>query len=216
VSTQETPDRLEATVSTAADIARLSEHDRATLAGWLARAAQPRAMPAPARRRRRITLLAATSAAVFLVPWIAILSATLPNNYTAHQWRIVWIGFDVALITAFVTIAWTGLLTRQIVIPALIITATLLLCDAWFDITMSWGSNEQTASLITAALGELPLAMFLLAVAFRILMALAHHVWRLEGRRDPFPHLRKVPILITTTPGTGRSRPTTNPPQQRK
>jgi hypothetical protein len=76
----------------------------------------------------------------------------------------------------------------------------LLLCDAWFDITMSWGSNEQLVSLITAAFGEIPFAAFLFAVASRLLKALTHHVWRLEGRQDPIPPLHKVPILMTSVP----------------
>ena len=45
---------------------------------------------------------------------------------------------------------------RQLVITALIVTGTLLLCDAWFDVTLSWGSNEQLSSILAALLVEIP------------------------------------------------------------
>jgi hypothetical protein len=192
----DTHERLETAVVTAADLARLNEADRTMLARWLADAVVPATVPPPARWRRLVTLLALVFAVVALIPWIAVLSATLPSTYTSHQWRVVWVGFDVALICALVTTAWTGWRTRQIVISALIVTATLLVCDAWFDTTMSWGTSEQLVSILTAVLGEIPFAIFLVLVAFRLLRALTHHVWHLEGRSGRVPPLRRLPILM--------------------
>jgi hypothetical protein len=190
-------ERLATTVATADDIAQLTEADRTMLARWLADAVAPTVTARRARWRRWVTLLAIVFAAVALIPWIAVLSATLPNNYTAHQWRVVWVGFDSALICALIATAWTGWRTRQIVISALIVTATLLFCDAWFDLTMSWGTNEQLVSILTAMFVEVPFAIFLVTVAFRLLRALTSQVWRLEGRPGDVPPLHRLPILIS-------------------
>jgi hypothetical protein len=192
----DTHERLETAVLTADDVARLNEADRTILARWLADSVVPITVPPPSRWRRWVTLLALLFAALALIPWIAVLSATLPSTYTLHQWRVVWIGFDIALICALITTAWTGWRARQVVISALIVTATLLLCDAWFDLTMSWGTNEQLVSILTAALGEVPFAIFLVIVAFRLLRALTHHVWHLEGRAGRVPPLHRLPILM--------------------
>jgi len=52
-----------------------------------------------------------------------------------------------------------------------IVTATLMVCDAWFDITLSWGSSESVLSVLTAVCGELPVAATFLSGA--------HHLIRL-------------------------------------
>jgi len=71
-----------------------------------------------------------------------------------------------------------------------------LLCDAWFDITLSWGASEQTASILAAVFVELPAAILAFALAHRLLQETVHYVWHLEGRQHPMPPLRRLPIIF--------------------
>ena len=110
------------------------------------------------RRRRRIGLLVMTACCVVLAAWIAILLLTLPGRYTANDWRAVWVGLDIAELLGFAATAWAAWHQRQILIFFMIITGTLLLCDAWFDLTLSYGSSGFTDSILSAVLAEFPLA----------------------------------------------------------
>ncbi|HEV2361444.1 MAG TPA: hypothetical protein VGS21_07065 [Acidimicrobiales bacterium] len=187
-------------VRTPADIARLNPEDRRRLAAWLSSHTLPAGIPAVARRRRRRALVLLTGGVAFLVPWTIYLAATLPETERAHAWRIGWVGFDVALAVAFGCTAWFGWRARQIVITALVVTATLLLCDAWFDLCLSWGSPEQTTSIVTAAVSEVPVAVFLLATYHRILRSVTAQVWRDRGYKGDPPPLRRVPLLLSRDP----------------
>ena len=51
------------------------------------------------------------------------------------------------------------MLRRQIVVMLAVFTATLLLCDAWFDIVLDWGTSEVWVSLASAAFVEVPLSL---------------------------------------------------------
>jgi hypothetical protein len=50
-------------------------------------------------------------------------------------------------------------------IPAAIVTGTLLVCDAWFDMILSWGTTDWRWSVLSAVAVELPLAALLFAAA---------------------------------------------------
>jgi hypothetical protein len=101
---------------------------------------------------------------------------------------------------AFAATAWFGRRRRQIVITAFLVTATLLLCDAWFDVVLSWGSAEQPTAILTAIGGEIPFAVFLLTVYHRLVRALTAQIWRDRGRAGDPPPLRKLPLLLLPTP----------------
>jgi hypothetical protein len=187
---------LRTPISSEADLAALSEDERSLLAHWLADAVARAAPARMARIRRRVALVAMTGAAVLLVPWVALLSSSLPTRHASHQWRLAWTGFDGALVLAFAATAWTGWRNRQLVITALVVLGTLLLCDAWFDVTLSWGTGEQAASIVTAALAEVPFALLALFIAHRLLHEVTHYVWHLEGRPDPVVPLHRLPLII--------------------
>jgi cation transport ATPase len=187
---------LSKAVATAADLATLSDDERRRLGHWLADRDSANPMSTTARRRRRLTLTIVTSAAAVLIAWLVWLSATLPSQYTAHQWRAAWVGFDIALLASFAFTAWSAWRYRQAVVAALIVTATLLMCDAWFDLTMSWGTSEQRVSILTAVLGEIPLAVLFCLIAARLMRQVASYVWRLAGRPGDPPRLRRLPILL--------------------
>lgn len=188
---------LERPVRTAADLAALSPEDRTRISAWLAALNLPASIPPSAQRRRRRILLLATAAAAGLVPWILTLAATLPNHHGAYAWRAAWVGFDIALAGAFAATAWFGWRGRQVVIISLLVTATLLLCDAWFDIALSWGGTEQTTSILAAVFVEVPLALFLLAACRSVLHALTAAAWRDKGRPGDPPPLWRVPLLLS-------------------
>ena len=118
------------------------------------------------RRRPLLILLGVCAGA--LLPWIAYLLVKLPDNHASRQWRTTWVGFDLALVVCFATAAWLGWRRRRSVGAVLIITATLLVCDAWFDITLSWGYADWWQSVLMASCVEVPLAALLVHRGWRI------------------------------------------------
>ena len=114
----------------------------------------------PAGRRRRRFLLVAAIGSLVLVPWIAILAATLPHRYEARHWTLAWVGFDIALVAGLATTAWLTWRARPALVYPALITATLLVCDAWFDTTTAQRSDVLVSAL-SALLLELPMAAVL-------------------------------------------------------
>ncbi|TNC29255.1 hypothetical protein FG385_03090 [Amycolatopsis alkalitolerans] len=109
-------------------------------------------------------------AAVCLAPWIVYLAHTLPQRFDTGQWRTAWVGFDVALLCCFAGAAWLGLRRRRAAVPLLVATATLLCCDAWFDVLLDWTSPDRWTSVALAACAEVPIAAVLLVAANRLLV----------------------------------------------
>lgn len=105
---------------------------------------------------------------IVLVPWIVLLAVQLPRQYVAGQWRLTWIGFDVALLGALAWSAWTLWRQRPIAVAATVVAATLLLCDAWFDVTTARIGADLAVSVTTAVLVEIPLAGSLLLIFWRV------------------------------------------------
>ncbi|MGN6246076.1 MAG: hypothetical protein ACTHQ3_20695 [Motilibacteraceae bacterium] len=95
------------------------------------------------------------------VPWIAYLWVTLPQHAEARHYRLAWTGFDLALVAGLARtgqLLWQG--RTRVELPATM-TATLLVVDAWFDLTTSPSREDELFALATAALVELPLAVLL-------------------------------------------------------
>jgi hypothetical protein len=116
---------------------------------------------------RRIRSWLAITAAIALIPWIVYLALTLPQNYTAQHWRATWVGFDVLLLIFLIATAVLGFLRRPVLTLFAFTTGVLLICDAWFDV-MTARRGDMFVSVLTAALGELPLATILIAGTLRI------------------------------------------------
>ncbi len=140
-------------------------------------------LPSPQwiRRRRARTLILLATCCVALVPWIVYLAFSLPTGYTAQDWSAVWVGFDVLLLIALAATALSALLRRHIVILLAAITATLLICDAWFDVLLDWGTPAVWSSLASAVFVELPLAFFLFTWARTLLRLMLKLRWRELG-----------------------------------
>jgi hypothetical protein len=96
--------------------------------------------------------------AVVLIPWTALLFATLPRHYVANHWRLAWGGFDVGLGAALAATAVMVARRSAFAEVTATITGTLLCCDAWFDVLTSRGASDVAQAVAYAALIELPLA----------------------------------------------------------
>jgi hypothetical protein len=147
------------------------------------------------RRRRRFGLLFMTTCCLALAAWIAILLYTLPGHYTSHNWRTVWVGLDVAELAGFAATAWAAWHQRQVVIFLMIVTGTLLVCDAWFDLALDYGSSGFTMSLASALAAELPLALLLFAGARRLVRVTIQTVMQLSGITGTVPPLWRIPLF---------------------
>jgi hypothetical protein len=112
---------------------------------------------------RAVPLWVAPAFLVFaagLLPWIAWLFTTLPDEATAAHWRLAWGGFDVGLASA---LGATGILIvrrSRLTQVAATVAATMLVCDAWFDVLTSRGTTNVVVAAVLAAVVELPLALF--------------------------------------------------------
>ncbi len=105
----------------------------------------------------------AMGATVALIPWTLIYITQLPDRHTTDHWNVAWTGFDILLALALGVTAWSALRERAMLIVGLIVSSTLLVCDAWFDVVTSFGTDDQTVTLITALGIELPLAFYFAA-----------------------------------------------------
>lgn len=148
------------------------------------------------RYRRQFGLVILAGSTIGLIPWIGYLVVTLPQHYTAHQWGIAWVGFDVGLVFCLAMTSWTVWTMRQLAVPWAIITATLLVCDAWFDVALDWGTSDLPISVATALLGELPLAGLLFYAARRMIRLTLLAAWTRMGLEGPVPPLHKVTLIM--------------------
>jgi len=139
-------------------------------------------------RRARLSLMIAGSIA--MIPWLVYLSLTLPENYVAHNWLATWVGFDILLVAFMVATAVLGYLRRQLLLFAAFTSGVLLICDAWFDL-MTAGPNDLWLSVVTAFGIELPLAIFMITGAQRIMRLTMMRLWKL----DPGMRLWQLPLF---------------------
>jgi hypothetical protein len=171
-------------------IAAMSPTERRDLIQRLQRPLDEVFPPPVARRMRRTRLTLMVGGAVVLIPWIVHLGFTLPANYVAHNWPATWIGFDCLLTAFMVATVVLGWLRRQLVVLPAFTTGVLLICDAWFDI-MTAAPSQIWVSVLTAALGNLPLAVILITGALRILRLTATRLWFL----DPGTRAWRLPLV---------------------
>ncbi len=174
----------------------MTQDERRELARMLAAIDLPHPMAdRRLRLRRRFGLLFMTACCLALAGWIGILILTLPDRFTSSDWRAVWIGLDIAELIGLAAIGWAAWRQRQVVIFFMIMTATLLLCDAWFDLALNYGTSDFTMSVVTAVLAEFPLAFLLFAGARRLVRVTVKTVLELAGIPGPVPPLWRVPLL---------------------
>jgi hypothetical protein len=122
-------------------------------------------------RERRLVLIISAGCCVILAGWIVVLAATLPHHFNAHHWRALWVNFDVLLLAAFAVTAWATWRKRQVLILLLMLTGTMLCCDAWFDVGTSLATSSMWLSIADAVFAEIPLAVLAFTGARRLLTA---------------------------------------------
>ncbi len=159
-----------------AQIAALTPEQRRDLIRRLEKPLSEVIDPAFLSRIRRVRLSLMTGGSIAMIPWLGYLSTTLPQNYVAHNWTLTWIGFDVLLVGFMMATAVLGYLRRQLLIPAAFTTGVLLVCDAWFDL-MTAGPKDVWLSVATALLIELPVAVFMIFSARRLLRLTLTRLW---------------------------------------
>jgi hypothetical protein len=150
----------------------------------------------PSSRRRAAVLVLVVVCCLVLAAWIGILAVTLPRYYRSGGWRGAWVGFDLALLAAFAVTGWAAWKRRQVLIICLIVLATLLCCDAWFDVVLDARTQGFELSLMSAVFIELPLAAIAILGARRLLRMSIAVVRRYEGQAGPQPRLRHVPLVV--------------------
>jgi hypothetical protein len=186
-----------------ADLRLMSPEQRARLARTIAALDLPRRHRDPkVRMRRRIALAIVIACCLFLAVWIVVLALTLPSRYKAGGWRGAWVGLDIVELLALASVAWTAWRGKQLLIVCMIVTATLMCCDAWFDLTLDWGTRAFSVSLLSAIFAELPVAAMMILGARRLLRLTIATTMALQGDHGPVPPLWRVPLL-----GTGPGEP---------
>ena len=132
--------------------------------------------------------------ALALIAWIGILSTTLPDHHSDKQWKAAWVGFDIALVIGMLVTAVGAWKRRQFVVISCIVTAALLFCDAWFDIVLSWDTDDLLWALLMAGLAELPFGAYLFWSATRIMRRATEVALRSAGYDGPVPSLWRLSI----------------------
>ena len=145
-------------------------------------------------RTRAFALIAVIGCGLVLAAWIGVLAVTLPRYYRSGGWRGAWVGFDLGLLITFAITAWAGWRHRQLVIVCLVVLASLLCCDAWFDVTLDLRTSDFLVSVLMALCVELPLAALAVIAARRLMRLNIRTVGRLAGRSGRVPPLWKVPL----------------------
>lgn len=178
------------------EITAMSPDERRDMIARLVDASRLPQLTHGAPRYRSVFLRVLLIATLLLIPWIFFLASKLPREYTAHNWDVVWALFDVALLVALGVTAWGVWKRRQIVIITSVISGTLLLCDAWFDIMTSHPGRDQTMSMLAALLGEVPMAALMFYTAFRLIRMSARTVDLLLGGTGEVGSIWRQPLLM--------------------
>ena len=124
-------------------------------------------------------------------PWTVYLGLTLPQSYSAQHWQLTWVGFDILLLGFMIATAVLGFVQHHLLTLFAFTTGVLLVCDAWSDV-LTARRGDFALSILTAVLGQLPIAAALILGTLRIV--------RLQG--SP---LRRPRWLVRLRKGSGRS-----------
>jgi signal transduction histidine kinase len=143
-------------------------------------------------------------AAALLVPWIVFLAVSLPRRSEAENYRLAWVGFDMAILGVLAALGWMAYRRSTWTELLAASAATLLVVDAWFDIVTASGTSDRTIAIASAALVELPLACLCGWLARNAERVRRHGVrklgWQIAELEARLPHRRRQP-----TPDAGGS-----------
>ncbi len=136
--------------------------------------------------------------ALAVIAWIGILATTLPDHHSDKQWKAAWVGFDTALVIGMLVTAVGAWKRRQFMAISCIVTSALLFCDAWFDVVLSWGTDDLLWAVLMAGLAEIPFGIYLFWAATRIIKGSTEIALRAAGYTGPIPPLWKLSIAHFT------------------
>jgi hypothetical protein len=190
----------------AAALRSLSEDERRHLLRRLVNADRHPPVKAGTSWKWDLLLVLIIGGCILLAAWIGYLTVSLPAFYRAGSWRGAWVGFDVAELLVFAITGWAAWRRRQVLIICLIVLATLLLCDAWFDVVLDTRTAGFLSSLLSALLVEVPIALIAIVVARRLLRITVGQVIKYEGGAGPVPPLWKIPLFGPEGAGTPLER----------
>jgi hypothetical protein len=198
-----------------ADLRGMSPNERRKLARSLTTVDYPHPLLGIyVARGRLLGVLVSIVACAVLIGWIIVLGLTLHRSFHTQHWKGAWVGFDIILLFAFAATGWAFWRGRQIVIVCLIVTGTLLCCDAWFDVLLDAGTPDVWLSIASALIVELPLAFLMFNAARRLIRLSAVVAVGEAGDSsdcadlpaDALPPLWKIPLFgVSGQPGEGTS-----------
>ena len=125
------------------------------------------------RSTRSRLLFVLTGAALIEVLWTIYIGIDLPPHYVAIHWNLAWVGLDVAQIAKLLASAWAAWKRRAILSLFATSAATLLVVDAWFDVTTA-RRGDILQSILFAVLLELPWAFVLFWLTRRTIRQISH------------------------------------------
>jgi len=111
---------------------------------------------------------------VALIPWIVYLGFSLPAREVSPHYGAAWVGFDVFELITLGATGYLALRRSRYLALSSASAATLLVCDAWFDVLTSPG-RQVLESVVLAIVIELPLAA--------VCAWLSYHTEHLADRR---------------------------------
>ena len=123
------------------------------------------------RLSRDPLLTTLTVAAILETAWTVYIAFSLPRHYVAIHWKLAWVGLDVGEVATLLAAAWASWKRRAILALFTSSAGTMLLVDAWFDITTA-RRGDQLQSSLTALLIEVPSAIALYWVTQRTIRQL--------------------------------------------
>lgn len=88
--------------------------------------------------------------AAVLISWDVYLAISLPRRSISAHYRLTWVGFDVLLILVMARIGWYANRRTPDVVLTFMIGATLLVTDAWFDVTTAAAGSDRTRAILSA------------------------------------------------------------------
>jgi hypothetical protein len=93
-----------------------------------------------------------------MIPWTVFLWFTLPVRQISPHYNLAWTGFDVLLAGVLLATGACVIKRSRYLTVTAASASTLLVVDAWFDITTSPVGAELLWAVVMAAVAELPLA----------------------------------------------------------
>ena len=171
-------------IPTAEDVAGWTPAERAEMARLLDAKIERQHFQTRLSRRRTLVIALIGRSGALLLPWVGYLAISLPDAARPEAWKAAWVGFDLALAAVLLGTAWLGWHRRVLTMIGLTVAASLLLTDAWFDLTLSFRTDEWSSSVVSAFV-EVPFALLLIFSAQSVLRRQLAIVAVLRGQDKP-------------------------------